>query len=315
MIVSCLAGGLGNQMFEYATARRLAHVRGVPLKLDLSLFGPEGDVLEKGLEAYRRHVKLQLFDIAAEQATPAELATVKDPFDNTKWTSRIGRRVRKVWPGLAFPKTHWKERQYRFDPAVLDLPGDCYLAGYYQSQKYFIDVADLVRRELTPKDPAVSAYARQHVGDIRRSGRPVVSVHVRRGELAHATEVLGNTAGTFGPPTGMAYIRRAMAEFTSLDPAWLVFSDTPKDVAWCRAHVPADGIDPARLHYSDGHTDVQDLALMTACDHHVVASTFSWWGAWLNAKPGKRVVAPSQWGHPGGPMVPDDLVPPEWTMI
>ena len=310
MIVVSLAGGLGNQMFEYATARRLAHVRGVPLKLDLSNYGPEGDTLEKGLEAFRRHVRLQQFNIAAEQATPAEAAAVKDPFENTRTVSRIVRRLRRVAPGLAFPKTHFKERQYRFDPAVLDLSSPCYLAGFFQSQKYFADVAELLRQELTPRDPAVSAYARQYVADLAKSGRPVVSVHVRRGELAHATEVLKNPKGTFGPPTGLAYVRAAMARLDDCGPEWLVFSDTAADIAWCKQNIAAD-----RLHFAEGHTDVQDMTLMSACDHHIVASTFSWWAAWLNAKPGKRVIAPRQWGHPGGPMVPDDLVPPEWDMI
>ena len=311
LVVTCLAGGLGNQMFEYAAGRRLAHARGVPLKLDLGAFGPDGDVLEKGLEAYRRHVRLQQFNIAADQATPAEIATVKDPFENTKLTSRIGRRLRRVVPNLAFPKTHWKERQYRFDAAVLDLPVPVYLAGYYQSEKYFADVPDLIRAELTPKDPAVAAYAKDYVGRIRaREGRPVVSVHVRRGELAHAEDVLKNTKGTFGPPTRMQYVGQAMAHFAGDGPEFLVFSDTAKDIDWCREHVRGD-----RLHFAAGHDDVQDMTLMSACDHHVVASTFSWWGAWLNPGTTKRVVAPRQWGHAGGPMVPDDLIPPGWHVI
>ena len=317
VVVISLAGGLGNQMFEYAAARRLAHVRGVPLRLDLSLFGPDGDVLEKGLEAYRRYVKLNQFAIAAAIATPAELATCKDPFDNKKLTSRIGRRLRRFLPQLAPPKTHWMERQYRFDPAVLDLPVPVYLSGYFQSEKYFPDVPDLIRRELTPADPAVSAYAQTFVGKIRdgAGGRPVVSVHVRRGELAHAEEVLKNPAGTFGPPTRLEYVRQAMARFDPAAHEFLVFSDTPKDLAWCRENLKGPTFDDARFHYADGHTDVQDMKLMSACDHHIVASTFSWWGAWLNPSPSKRVIAPRQWGHAGGPMVPDDLIPPSWDLI
>ena len=314
MIVVALAGGLGNQMFEYATGRRLAHARGVPLKLDVGGYGADGDTLEQGLEAYRRHVKLTQFNIAATIATPADLAAVKDPLENTRLTSRIGRRVvRRVFPTFMYPtRTHFKERQYRFDPAVLGLTSPQYLAGYYQSEKYFADAADLIRHELTPKDPAVAQYAADYVDAIRRKegGRPVLSVHVRRGELAHAEDVLKNPAGTFGPPTRMQYVEQAMARFADLDPAHLIFSDTPKDLAWCRENVRAP-----RLHFADGHTDVQDLVLQQACDHHVVASTFSWWSAWLDPKPGKRVVAPRQWGHAGGPMVPDDLVPPEWPMI
>ena len=35
MVIVRLIGGLGNQLFQYAAARRVAHMNGVPLKLDV----------------------------------------------------------------------------------------------------------------------------------------------------------------------------------------------------------------------------------------------------------------------------------------
>jgi hypothetical protein len=310
MVIVKLAGGLGNQMFQYATARRLAHVRGSTLKLDLSGYGPEGDSQAKGLEAFRRHVKIWKFNIVAEQATAQESAALRDPYsDNSKTQSRIVRRLRKCVPLLGWPKTHFHERRYRFDPDVLMLEPPCYLTGFWQSEKYFQDVAETIRRELSPADPAVVEYARRYIANVRQPGESIVSLHVRRGELAVAQEKLKSTKGVFGPPTGMNYVRRAMQEF---DPSckFLVFSDSAPDIAWCKENIQAD-----KLHFSEGHDDIQDMMLMRACDHHIIASTFSWWAAWLNNRPGRRVVSPSQWGHPGGEMVTDDLIPADWTMI
>jgi hypothetical protein len=57
---------------------------------------------------------------------------------------------------------------------------------------------------------------------------------------------------------------------------------------------------------------------MSQCDHHIIAnSTFSWWAAWLNQKPDKRVIAPNVWSSPfsGSQMPTDDLIPPGWEMI
>jgi Glycosyl transferase family 11 len=310
MILVQLGGGLGNQMFQYATGRRLAHVCGVPLKLDLTSYGPEGDHQAPGLEAFRRFVRITEFNIVAEPATPQEIADLRDPYtDNSKTMSRIVRQLRRLNPRLGWSKTHFRERRYRFDPELLELQSPCYLSGFWQSDKYFTDIAVMLRKELTPLDPALVEYARRFVASVRASGSIIVSLHVRRGELALAKEKLNNTKGVFGPPTGLEYIQKALKQF---EPGcrFIVFSDSAPDIAWCKENIKADG-----LHFSEGHNDVQDLMIMSACDHHIIASTFSWWAAWLNDRPKRRVIAPSQWGFPGGVMVTDDLIPPEWTMI
>jgi Glycosyl transferase family 11 len=309
LIIVQLAGGLGNQMFQYAAGRRLAHIRGVPLKLDLSRYGPEGDDQAPGLEAFRRHVRINEFNIVADQATPHEIACLRDRYHTSTTWSRIVRRLRRVWPSMGWPTTHFHERRYRFDPDVLELSAPCYLSGYWQSEKYFADIAETIRRDLRPRNPAILDYARDYVAQLRVSVTAVVSLHVRRGELAFAQDTLRSTRGVFGPPTGLDYIRQAIAQF---EPGYkfLVFSDSAQDIEWCKENIKTE-----RIHFSEGHTDVEDMMLMSACDHHIIASTFSWWAAWLGSRPGRRVIAPSQWGHVGGVMVTDDLIPSTWTMI
>jgi hypothetical protein len=311
MIIVCLAGGLGNQMFEYATARRLAHVRGVPLKLDLSGYGAEGDDRgHPGLAAFRRHVGIHKFNITAEQATPAEIAALKDPYSNRATLSRIVRRLRKIWPTLGWPATHFRERRYRFDPDVLNLPSPCYLSGYWQSEKYFADISDIICREFTPRDPTIVDYARNYISRLRTANIAVVSVHVRRGDLAHAKETLKSTKVIYGPPTTLEYVHQAIAKFEPGSCKFLVFSDSDRDIAWCKQNIKADN-----LHFSEGHNDLQDMMIMSACDHHVISSTYSWWAAWLNRRPGRRVISPRQWAYPGSDMVTDDLIPADWEMI
>lgn len=310
IIIAHLAGGLGNQMFQYAAARRLSLVHGVPLKLDLSSYGPDGDTQAKGLEAFARHARVQKLKIVAEEATAAEIALMRDPYlGNSRTTSRIVRQARRFFPKLGWPITHFQERQYRFDPEVLNLRPPIYLSGFWQSEKYFADFGAKIREELSPVDSSIVESAQHYVSEIRAPGNSIVSLHVRRGELAVAAEKLRSTKGVFGPPTGLAYIQSAMRQF---DPSckFLVFSDSAPDIEWCKQNIHAD-----HLHFSEGRNDIEDMMLMSACDHHIIASTFSWWAAWLNSSVSKRIVAPRQWGHPGGPMVPDDLIPSEWTMI
>jgi hypothetical protein len=73
----------------------------------------------------------------------------------------------------------------------------------------------------------------------------------------------------------------------------------------------------ADAHYCGGNSDLQDFALMRACDHHIISnSTFSWWAAWLNPNPEKRVVAPLNWffkdRYPE--YRPRDLIPQGWII-
>jgi hypothetical protein len=317
MIISFVCGGLGNQMFQYAAGRRLALRHGSELKLDLREYDAGVDVRPTGLEAFRRPLKLSELCATVTPAAPVEVARLRDPYSTTTTTARIVRRVRRIKPGFLWPASHIREQQYRFEPHILDLPDDVYLDGYWQSWKYFDDVADRLRQDFQPRDPQVGAYARQYVDRLRTLGGPVVAVHVRRGDLARAHEEMNKGHIVHGAPVGTGYIYAAMQRFGP-EHQFLLFSDTAKDIEWCRQNVKPEWLAPQRLHFADGHSDIQDMALMSACDHNIIAnSTFSWWSAWLNPNPQRRVVSPRVWSTPGSAvnMVIDDLLPGAWEVI
>jgi Glycosyl transferase family 11 len=61
-----------------------------------------------------------------------------------------------------------------------------------------------------------------------------------------------------------------------------------------------------------GGSPIHDLYLMSLCKHNITAnSSFSWWGAWLNASPDKIVITPERWYHRND-WSTGDLIPPEW---
>lgn len=306
MIIASTAGGLGNQMFQYAMARRLAVRHGVELLLDASTYQKARHVPGE------RRLRLFNFKIHAREASLVDIAALRDRYGRKNPVHRAIRLVRRVWPEFLWRRSHIREKQYRFQPEALSFPDNVYLAGFWQSEKYFADIAPVIHEEFELADNSISESARETVNQVRRKHGTVVSLHVRRGDLVYAFEVLQARERVHGPPMGIEYFQRAMSQF---DPqaCFFVFSDSPKDIEWCRQNLRS----PC-LEFSTGESELWDFVAMSACDHHIISnSSFSWWAAWLNTKANRRVIAPSRWSGPDAKrqMDTDDLIPKDWTMI
>jgi hypothetical protein len=313
MIIASITGGLGNQLFQYAMARRLAIHRGTELLLNTSGFGSSGEQRRKELHAFARRLGLFQFHTNARVAAKEEVALLRDDFHRSTIRDRAVRQVRRhCYPRFLWKGSHIVERQYRFEPKALNFPDNVYLEGYWQSPKYFDDIAPLIRAEFRPLDTGVVQSANDRICGLRQAFGRVVSLHVRRGDLAHAYEVLGRKDLTYGGPVGLEYIHAAIQQFDP-EACFYVFSDSARDIAWCRENVHA-----RHLEFSSAESEIWDLIAMSSCDDHIIAnSTFSWWAAWLDEKPGRRVIAPRIWSSPEArlPIVIDDLLPVDWELI
>lgn len=165
------------------------------------------------------------------------------------------------------------------------------LHGYFQSEKYFARHASLIRKLLSPS--------------VVVPERPdAVSVHVRRGDYM--------LLPTHHPILPMSYFLSA-AEALERQGArrFLVFSD---DLPWCREQAVFSR-PPFEIIPDMG--PLEQLALTISCTHHIMAnSTFSWWAAWLDPKPGKIIVAPRLWFGPGyAHFDTKDLIPDGWLVL
>ena len=286
MIIVRLIGGLGNQLFQYAAARRLAHMRKVDLKLDTLDF--DGYPL--------RTYHLNHFNIIEQFATAEEIARYK----SVTLASRLRRRF------LPYRLQKWvRERQFSFDPEILKLSNDVYLEGYWQSKSYFKDIEALLRAELTVNSPLRNGN-QGTVGRIQNTNS--VSIHVRRGDY-----VTDPSARQIHGLIPLDYYRAAVEEIASRipDPHFFVFSDDP---AWARDHLrysyPLTFIDQNGVDQPH-----EDLRLMSLCQHHIIAnSTFSWWGAWLSTNSSKIVLAPQHW-FSAAERDTCDLMPSKWKRV
>lgn len=291
-IITKLIGGLGNQMFQYATGRALAHRLGVPLMLDTS-----------GFEHYDlRRYELGELSIQAALASPEDLVqagVVPRP------PSLVNRAMKFL--GVERSANVLREASFTYDARVQGAGAPAYLDGYWQSERYFSGIADLLRREFTLKAP-VDAANTELAGQIAAAGEKAVSLHIRRGDYvtnAHTAQYHGVCS--------LDYYRAAVDYVAERigTPHFFVFSD---DHAWVTANFKLSH--PYTLvDVNDANRGVWDMALMKACRHHVIAnSSFSWWGAWLNPHADKLVVAPERW-FSGASHDTSDLIPASWIRL
>lgn len=288
MIIVRLTGGLGNQFFQYAVARHLSEIHSTELKLDISLF-----------ETYKLHkYSLSPFKVHEHFASPEEAAEL-----TVQEQGKIGRvmaRALRMPPKSA--SMHIREKHFHFDPDILNLPDSVYLDGYWQSEKYFKDIEEIIRKEFTVKF-SLAGMNLKLAGQIKNC--EAVSLHIRRGDYVFHPEH-NKIHGT----CNLNYYSRCVEEITQTlkNPHFFIFSDEPE---WAR--------DNLRLPYAStlvahnrADRNYEDMRLMSLCKHHIIAnSTFSWWGAWLNPMENKIIFAPKRW-FAESELNTKDIIPPQW---
>ena len=306
MITITVLGGLGNQMFQYAAAKALACKHGVELVIDESAFG------SYALRSYLLD-RLQIPEAVGPIAkSPIGAPIQAQNFAAMRWRNRADRLLKGVgMAGVPQPPATYSEQQFQFDPGFASLGSSTSLFGYFQSERYFVDVADKLRDYFRPREPlGLSALAMAE--QIARSQMPV-SVHIRRGDYVKSAE----TARVHGA-LGVAYYKKALRIIQGLldvQVTVFVFSDDPADAEAVLDFVPREHLVHVR---GDPDRPWEDMALMAQCRHHIIAnSSFSWWGAWLNPSAEKIVIAPRDWFTPGELRQRNicDLHPPGWILI
>lgn len=185
---------------------------------------------------------------------------------------------------------------FEFDKALFEnCPNYTDLYGYFQSERYFEGISESIRQDFTFNNPDTTLIkALRDEAD----GKPVVSVHVRRGDYI--------TLQDYHPLLTKEYYESSMSVFK--DVLFAVFSDDPE---WCEYQEMFH--DCMVIDASDKTT----MYTMSQCDHNIIAnSSFSWWGAWLNNNYHKVVIAPKKWF---GPAYSDydlsDLYPSRWIVL
>ncbi|MDD2935319.1 MAG: alpha-1,2-fucosyltransferase [Candidatus Pacebacteria bacterium] len=279
MIIIRISGGLGNQMFQYCLGRNLSLKNKVGLVFDTSNYSSEKN----------RFFGLNNFNINGKEMTENDIKSIKIP--NITDKSILGRFKRKTFRLIEVfkPISQKKfiiESDYTFSPEVLSIKNDnIYLSGIWQSEKYFTDISDIIRKEFSLKNK-LSDNAIIFSNEIENSES--VSIHIRRGDYIN-----NQKTSAFHGTCSLDYYKEAtnLIEKKVKNPKYFIFSD---DVEWVKNNLMLSH--PAVYVSGNNLPDYEEMILMSKCKHNIIAnSSFSWWSAWLNDNPQKIVIAPKKW--------------------
>jgi hypothetical protein len=295
MVIVKLAGGLGNQMFQYTAGINLASHLNCECKFDLDWF-----------KSHDAHNGFELDHVFNLNLSIATLKDKKQTFGIYKTLIRlIGDRL--FSKKLNFLRPNFLITEDRFTNILhpKNTPHDLYMVGYWQSEKYFLDVEYKIRELFSFKYPVNNST--KHWQNSIQECPNSISLHVRRGDYISDHK----SAAAMGLCT-LAYYKGAIKDIQSKikEPYFFIFSD---DLIWAREAF--DFLPEACfVDGNKGSDSCLDVYLMSLCSHHILSnSSFSWWGAWLAKRNQQVVIAPNPWFNSS--VHGNNICPIDWTLL
>ncbi len=203
---------------------------------------------------------------------------------------------------LPRPPAHIFEESSWYGAEKIPFQNDLVLNGYLQSWKRFHHHQEKLLQVFAPSDFTLH-YLQVKYKDVLEHPK-TVGVHVRT--QCRRTHNNGNH-----PFWGMDYYQRCIDQFPE-DSLFVITSDR---INWCKKHFSSI---PRNFIFVEDNYAIEDLFLLAKCKHNILCnSSFSWWAAYFNQNPDKKVLLPRLWKNPALQINPraEDFFLPEWTLM
>lgn len=293
MIYIKIRGGLGNQLFQYASSRSFAITTEDDLCLDLS------GITNKTHNIYT----LNKFNINATTTEECKIWQKKVAHIFSSISYRIGKKLGYnisykfdliVAPLLNLFGIYNVDNGYiKFKKA---LTKNKYIIGYLQSEQYFSDNQGTIKKELSPKQ---SLTKKNKVLSEEMKKCNSICIHIRRGDFVDVGAIVCSEK---------YYIEAAKYLNKKLkDAQFYIFSN---DIDWVKENIKF----PMKVNYIEGNNpSYEEIMLMSSCNNFIISnSTFSWWGQYLSNNNNKIVIAPNRWFVDGQK---EDIYQQNWLIL
>ena len=298
-----LFGGLGNQMFQYITARELF---GENFIIDTSFMQNSEYTFELPdlaqltlVESIKYEAKKKTYFEKKAFLAILKLSSIQER-KSLKFKTLV--QVRKICYFI-FSQTAFTG--YHLIPgngigwSSLSAPGDrkCVLIGNFHSYRWINQNLNQYRNELQLKqDNKTFGFINKNIDGSKR-----LIVHVRLGDYLRIPEL---------NVVGRNYFKGAIIEAFSVyeyDEIWVFTNDMSK----VKDYLDESNQAKYRFFDSDQFTSAETLEIMKIGDGYVLSnSTYSWWGAFLSHKDPVSILIPSKWYR--STPEPFYLIPKSW---
>jgi hypothetical protein len=291
MIVAVkLSGGLGNQLFQYAAGRALSDKLNAKLFFDKSFF----------LKSPNRKYVLDQFNIIHSSVTKNEI--IVSFLNRKQGFFDLFKNESEIIKGSPF-KFMENEFSYNKDFEILKSP--VFLEGYWQSEKYFKNISEHLKSELTLRLP-LDVKLNNLMNKIKSSNS--VAIHLRRGDYI-ANKEINAIHGICEDDYYLKAMEKLKQTESEIFP--LIFSDEIEIAINFQKKIGIGLVVSTEVMANDS----EEFFLMSSCKHFIIAnSTFSWWAAWLGSYDAKIVFAPRKWFNDESKN-DIDLIPINWKRI
>lgn len=207
------------------------------------------------------------------------------------------------------------EMEANKSPLVQHIDERC--RDYLQDYSLFKEIKDEIWLNFQSSGSAFQTLDQKYPW-VNQMPRPILSVHVRRGDNVPGQDPGVENKEQYHPLRPFDYYERAIKSLENKYKSMLVFSD---DIPWCKQAFAAydatffEGGDVRKKEHEVGYTtdpfnDWEDLIVQSWCDHHIIGnSSYAWWGAFLSED--KSPIFSMPWFGPKLSYINAELMIPE----
>ena len=294
MIKVKIQAGLGNQMFQYALARAIKERIGKEIVLDLSFYSLGG--VAKGDTP--RGYGMNKFNIDTD---------IKLDYSSTPKNKSIFEKIKRRF---------LNESAFVFYKKYLNPIDNSYLIGYWQSEKYFKDIENIIKKEFTLIDKIenrdkdnLSKIILNRINNSKNS----ISIGIRRGDYVSDKKMRAHH-GLISIEYFIQSIYTIMDRLKVKENELNIFLSSD-NITWCKENFKELELKGFNIFYIPENIEPSDhIYIISKCEHNIISnSSFFWWGAWLNENREKIVVAPKHWMR--AKIDTKDICPTSWIRL